>query len=120
MQVHTAQARIKIEPNLIARGSVFSVEERTLVHKAQELFEKSMKVQSLSFADIYGSKLCAALDRQHPRDLFDVKLLLDNEGITDKTRTAFIVYLISHNPSLSSKKPFGHSSIRPSSSMFNG
>ena len=59
MQVHTAQALIKIEPNLIARGSVFSVEERTLVHKAQELFERSMKVQSLSFADIYGSKLCA-------------------------------------------------------------
>ncbi len=97
MQVHTAQARIKIEPNLIARGSVFSVEERTLVHRAQELFERSMNVQSLSFADIYGSKLCAALDRQHPRDLFDVKLLLDNEGITDKIRTAFIVYLISHN-----------------------
>ena len=97
LQVYTAQARIKIEPNLIARGSVFSVEELTLVHKAQELFERSMKVQSLSFADIYGSKLCAALDRQHPRDLFDVKLLLDNEGITDKIRTAFIVYLISHN-----------------------
>jgi predicted nucleotidyltransferase component of viral defense system len=97
MQVYTSQARIKIEPNLIARGSVFSVEERTLVHRAQELFERSMKVQSLSFADLYGSKLCAALDRQHPRDLFDVKLLLDNEGITDKIRTAFIVYLISHN-----------------------
>jgi len=46
---------------------------------------------------LYGGKICAALDRQHPRDLFDVKLLLDNEGITDKIRTAFIVYLISHN-----------------------
>ncbi len=97
IQVHTAQARIKIEPNLIARGSVFPVEERILVNKAQEVFEKSIKARLLSLADLYGSKLCAALDRQHPRDLFDVKLLLDNEGITDKIRTAFIVYLISHN-----------------------
>ena len=97
LQVHTRQARIKIEPNLIARGSVFPVEERTLVYKAQETFERSIKVQSLSFADLYGSKICAALDRQHPRDLFDAKLLLDNEGITDKIRIAFIVYLISHN-----------------------
>jgi predicted nucleotidyltransferase component of viral defense system len=97
MQVHTAQARIKIEPNLIARGSVFPVEERTLVKKAQEIFERSIKVQLLSFADLYGGKICAALDRQHPRDLFDVKLLLENEGITDDIRTAFIVYLICHN-----------------------
>jgi hypothetical protein len=37
------------------------------------------------------------LDRQHPRDLFDVKLLLDNEGITDEIRKAFVVYLASHD-----------------------
>ena len=42
-------------------------------------------------------KLMAALDRQHPRDLFDVRDLLANEGITDELREAFIVYLISHN-----------------------
>ena len=41
--------------------------------------------------------LCAALDRQHPRDLFDVKLLLDNEGITEEIRKAFVVYLASHD-----------------------
>jgi len=55
-----------------------------------------MRMQTLSFADLYGSKICAALDRQHPRDLFDVHLLLKNEGITEKIRKAFIVYLISH------------------------
>lgn len=53
-------------------------------------------MQTLSFADLYGSKICAALDRQHPRDLFDVHFLLKNEGITEKIRKAFIVYLISH------------------------
>ena len=51
----------------------------------------------LQFQKRVKDEICAALDRQHPRDLFDVKLLLDNEGITDKIRTAFIVYLISHN-----------------------
>ena len=39
----------------------------------------------------------AALDRQHPRDLFDVRDLLANEGNDDQLRKAFIVYLLSHN-----------------------
>lgn len=51
--------------------------------------------------DLYGGKLCAALDRQHPRDLFDVKVLLENEGITDEIRKAFIVYLVSHDRPIS-------------------
>lgn len=54
-------------------------------------------VQTLSLADIYGGKLCAAFDRQHPRDFFDIKLLLDNEGITESIRKAFIIYLASHS-----------------------
>ena len=45
----------------------------------------------------YGAKICAALDRQHPRDIFDIMLLLRNEGITNKVRKAFLVYLVSHN-----------------------
>ena len=32
------------------------------------------------------------LDRQHPRDLFDVKLLYENEGLTDDLFRAFLVY----------------------------
>ena len=88
---------IKIEPNLIIRGSVYSPEIMTLVPSANKFFEKSVKVQSLSLEDLYGGKICAALDRQHPRDLFDIKILFENEGITDKIRIAFIVYLISHN-----------------------
>ncbi len=58
-------------------------------------FEKNVNVQSLSTPDLYGSKICAALDSQHPRDLFDVKLLLENEGLADDIRKAFIIYLIS-------------------------
>lgn len=42
-------------------------------------------------------KLVAALDRQHPRDLFDVMQLFAHEGITAGIRRAFVVYLASHN-----------------------
>jgi hypothetical protein len=51
----------------------------------------------LSVPELYGGKICAALDRQHPRDLFDIRLLLENEGITDEIRKCFIVHLISHH-----------------------
>ncbi|MEQ3622323.1 MAG: nucleotidyl transferase AbiEii/AbiGii toxin family protein [Marinobacter sp.] len=36
------------------------------------------------------------MDRQHPRDWFDVMLLDENEGITAELQKAFLVYLISH------------------------
>ena len=51
----------------------------------------------VSFSDLFAGKLVAALDRQHPRDLFDVRGLLAREGIDERLRTAFIVYLIGHN-----------------------
>jgi predicted nucleotidyltransferase component of viral defense system len=89
--------RIKIEPNEVLRGAVFPVEERTLTPRAEETFELSVTARTLSVADLYGGKLCAALDRQHPRDLFDIMVLLKNEGITDDIRTAFVVYLASHD-----------------------
>ena len=95
--VATGQARIKIEPNEVIRGSVFPAEERELARRAEDLFELSVTARTLSIADLYGGKLCAALDRQHPRDLFDVAVLLKNEGITDDIRKAFVVYLASHD-----------------------
>lgn len=63
----------------------------------QNEFEMFISVRTLSMADLYGGKICAALDRQHPRDIFDLKVLLENEGLTEEIRKAFLVYLISHN-----------------------
>jgi len=97
LNIEREGATVKIEPNFVIRGTVFPPEKRMLVKKAQELFEKAVEAQTLSFADLFASKICAALDRQHPRDLFDVKLLLENEGITHDVWQAFMVYLISHN-----------------------
>jgi predicted nucleotidyltransferase component of viral defense system len=89
--------QVKIEPNLVLRGSVFPAVKLELCAEAEALFKESVAVQSLGLADLYGGKLCAALDRQHPRDLFDIHLLLQNEGLTPDVRRAFVVYLASHD-----------------------
>lgn len=88
-------AKIIIEPNLILRGHVYPIVLRPLSQGTSALFKLAVSMQVMSLADIYGGKICAALDRQHPRDLFDVKILFENEGITEEIRKAFIVYLIS-------------------------
>ena len=53
-----------------------------------------MEIPIVSLGQLYGGKICAALDRQHPRDLFDIKLLLDNEGFTDEIKEGFLLYLL--------------------------
>lgn len=93
LSIRSQGAQILIEPNLIIRGSVFPVQERELSPKASAFFEMSASMQILSIGDLYGGKLCAAFDRQHPRDFFDLLILLENEGLTDEIRKAFVVYL---------------------------
>ena len=93
--VSNNQATIKVEPNTVLRGTVFFPEIRELCEAAQTIFLQTQKIQTVSIADLYAGKICAALDRQHPRDLFDIKLLFENEGITAPIRQAFIVYLAS-------------------------
>lgn len=65
-------AEVKIEPNTVLRGWLFPTSERTLTANAVEVFGQSATMCVVSLPDLYGGKLCAALDRQHPRDLFDV------------------------------------------------
>ncbi|MFC1569112.1 nucleotidyl transferase AbiEii/AbiGii toxin family protein [bacterium] len=97
LRISDRNVTIKVEPNLIIRGSVFDSEVLQLNETAEEELKLFVSARCLSVADLYGGKICAALDRQHPRDLFDVKLLLENEGITTQIRQAFIVYLMSHS-----------------------
>jgi predicted nucleotidyltransferase component of viral defense system len=95
--IRRGDATIKVEPNPVLRGSVFPTETRVLCQKARDLFELSIEARTLSFEDLYGGKACAGLDRQHPRDLFDINMLFKNEGLQEKVRKAFIVYLVSHS-----------------------
>lgn len=85
---------VKLEVNLVGRGVIGDVEDRTLSKKAQSDFEAFATIPVVPLAQLYGGKICAALDRQHPRDLFDVKYLLENEGFSDDIRKGFIYCLM--------------------------
>lgn len=52
------------------------------------------KMPVLAFEDPYAGKLCAALDRQHPRELYDVHLLYSHCGMTDDLFRTFLVYAL--------------------------
>jgi len=95
--INYENSTIKIEVNTVIRGTVFPVVNKKLCKKAEEKFELTTSVNSLSIEDLYGGKICAALDRQHPRDLFDIKLLMENEGLSESIIKAFVFYLVSHS-----------------------
>jgi predicted nucleotidyltransferase component of viral defense system len=97
LSVRADDCNVKIEPNPVLRGTIYEPSMMTVTPRVQEMFEMTVESKVLNFADIYGGKICAALDRQHPRDLFDIKLLLDHEGITNEIRKSFIVHLTSHD-----------------------
>lgn len=89
-------AQVKIEVTPVLRGCVYEPELRGVSAPVEAAFGFA-EIRVVSFADLYAGKIVAALDRQHPRDLFDVRDLLANEGIDEALRRAFIVYLLSHN-----------------------
>lgn len=102
----TQVAQIKVEVNTTIRGHVLSPRLLDISEKVEEEFGRFMAVNVISHAELFGGKICAALDRQHPRDLFDVHHMLENEGYTDEIRLGFITALLSHG------RPM-HEIIRP-------
>lgn len=100
LTIRSQGVQIKIEVTPVLRGCVFEPEMISVKSAVQEEFGFA-EARIVSFADLYAGKIVAALDRQHPRDLFDVCDLLANEGITDDLRQAFIVYLLSHDRPMS-------------------
>jgi len=89
-------AQIKIEVNTTTRGSIYPTRFMRVNDSVESTFGRFAAMPVVSMAELFGGKICAALDRQHPRDLFDVRLLLDNEGFTDDIKEGFLVALISH------------------------
>lgn len=87
--------QITVEVTPVLRGCAYEPELRSVSPSVEDRFGFA-EIQVLSFPDLYAGKIVAALDRQHPRDLFDVRALLANEGISEELRAAFIVYLLSH------------------------
>lgn len=89
-------AQIKIEVNTITRGNVFPTQLMQVADSVQEEFGKFAAINVVWLAELYGGKICAAIDRQHPRDIFDVKLLLENEGLTQEIWDGLKIGIISH------------------------
>ncbi len=88
--------QIKVELSPVLRGTVYEPQMMEVCAAVEDEFGYA-EVPVVALADLYAGKICAALDRQHPRDLFDVKWLLENEGLNDDIRKALIIYLASHN-----------------------
>ena len=97
LDIFSAQAEVKVEVNFVFRGTVLAVQTRSLSEKTQALFSKNIQVPVLSPSELYGSKLVAAMDRQHPRDFFDVLKMYESHGLTQEILDCFVVYLAGHN-----------------------
>jgi predicted nucleotidyltransferase component of viral defense system len=95
--VRQGATEVKVEVNFVMRGTVQPVRMASLTPNAQDTLGADIEIPVVSLEDVYGGKLMAAMDRQHPRDLFDVMQLFAHEGITAGIRRAFVVYLASHN-----------------------
>lgn len=89
--------QVKIEVNTVFRGTVLPIERHALCARTTEQFATELALPVLAPDELYGGKLVAALDRQHPRDLFDVWQLYQSGGLTDGMIECFVVYLAGHN-----------------------
>lgn len=95
--VEDPTSQVKIEVNTVFRGTVLPVMPRPLVRAAVTDFATEFNLPTLAPDELYGGKLVAALDRQHPRDLFDVHVMFESGGLTDGTVECFVIYLAGHN-----------------------
>ena len=90
-------AEIKIEPNYILRGAVFPVRRMEVTPQMAKLVGVSAEMAILSRQELYGGKFCAALDRQHPRELFDVAQFFGREGSVRDVKDGFLAMALGHN-----------------------
>lgn len=97
-------ATVIIEVNGTKRGIIAPTEDIMLCQKAQEEFSMSCIARIVSFSELYGGKIAAALSRQHPRDLFDCKYM--EISSFDEVKKGFIFNLLgSDKPIIESLQP---------------
>ena len=96
LQFERQGVRVIAEVSPVLRGTVLEPVMMD-VSPAVEAELAYTRMRLLDPRELYAGKLCAALDRQHPRDLFDVKALLEDDGIDANLVGVFVVYLISGN-----------------------
>ncbi len=87
--------QVKIEVNTINRGVIGAIENRLLCITAQKKFDLFFEMKIVPKNQLYGGKMVAALDRQHPRDIFDTMRLLDKEPLDEEIIKGFLFCLLS-------------------------
>jgi predicted nucleotidyltransferase component of viral defense system len=98
LMVEENGVQIKVEVNMVGRGVIDEEDNKMpLCELAQEQFDVFCAIQVVPLAQLYGGKICAALDRQHPRDLFDIKLLLKENNYSEEIKRGFIYSLVCSN-----------------------
>jgi len=95
--VESDHVQVKVEVNAVFRGTVLPPERHSLHPTTADAFSMELALPTLAVDELYGSKLVAAFDRQHPRDLFDVEQLFQSEGLSDAMIECFVTYLAGHN-----------------------
>lgn len=112
--------QIKVEVSPVLRGAVFPPVAKDIHPVVAETFGFA-HMAVLSEPDLYGGKTCAALDRQHPRDLFDVMLLMRSGGFSRNVLDGFLVYLVCHGrPMAELLKPRPKDLTKPFMNQFQG
>jgi predicted nucleotidyltransferase component of viral defense system len=94
LHISANKVDIKLEVNLVNRGALATPRTMELCEKAQDEFEVFCVMPVVTNGQLFGGKIIAALDRQHPRDLFDVKYLQETEGFTEEIKEGFLHYLL--------------------------
>jgi predicted nucleotidyltransferase component of viral defense system len=92
IMIGSGRAQVKVETSPVGRGTVLAPQSLRVADVVEDTFGFA-EMQVVAFEDLYGGKLHAALDRQHPLDFYDVKLLYENEGLTDSLFRVFLVYV---------------------------
>jgi predicted nucleotidyltransferase component of viral defense system len=103
-QAQKLENRVKLEVSPVLRGTVFETTLREAQPQVIQHFGYA-QVPVVSLPDLYAGKIMAALDRQHPRDLFDISKIFEQDLLSPvffpMLMQALMVYLISHDRPIS-------------------
>src|SRR5579863_790889 len=109
--IRNRTTEVKLEINSVTRGVLYECIELPVCKSAFDTFQYDYTTKIVSLKDLYAGKICAALSRKHPRDLFDVKLMFERNIMQFDTEfmNAIAIYISCSNKSfydlLSEKLP---------------
>lgn len=95
--VSDGTVQVKVETNIVFRGTLLPPVMRPLSAGTAEWLGMDAPAPVLDRCEVFAGKFMAALDRQHPRDLFDLWRMYEGGPIEPGMLSAFVIYLCGHN-----------------------